>query len=107
MITLPNRNWWHGSRPSSGRFCVLALFSVAPLFSMRAVPMRAKIGLAFFVALCAQAVLTDQPVVSINGPQALVPLRSRWPSGWALALPCAWSLLPWSWRGRWWACRWA
>ena len=50
---------------------VLALFSVAPLFSMRAVPMRAKIGLAFFVALCAQAVLTDQPVVSINGPQAL------------------------------------
>ena len=50
---------------------VLAVFSVAPLFSMRAVPMRAKIGLAFFVALCAQAMLVDQPVVSLNGPQAL------------------------------------
>ncbi len=50
---------------------VLAVFSVAPLFSMRAVPMRAKVGLAFFVALCAQAMLVDQPVVSLNGPQAL------------------------------------
>ena len=50
---------------------VLAVFSVAPLFSMRAVPMRVKIGLAFFVALCAQAMLVDQPVVSLNGPQAL------------------------------------
>lgn len=50
---------------------VLAVFSVAPLFSMRAIPMRAKIGLAFFVALCAQAVLGDQPVISVNGPEAL------------------------------------
>lgn len=32
--------------------------------------MRAKIGLAFFVALCAQAVLVDQPVISLNGPEA-------------------------------------
>lgn len=50
---------------------VLAMFSVAPVFSMRAIPMRAKIGLAFLVALCAQAVLADQPVISVNGREAL------------------------------------
>ena len=50
---------------------VLAVFSTAPLFSMRVIPMRAKIGLAFFVALCAQGVLVDQPVISLNGREAL------------------------------------
>lgn len=48
---------------------VLALFSVAPVFSMRAVPMRAKVGLAFLVALCAQGGLVDQPMISVNGPE--------------------------------------
>lgn len=38
---------------------------------MRVIPMRAKIGLAFFVALCAQGVLVDQPVISLNGREAL------------------------------------
>ena len=50
---------------------VLAVFTVAPVFSMRAIPMRVKVGLAFLVALCAQAVLTDQPVISVNGREAL------------------------------------
>lgn len=50
---------------------VLALFSVAPVFSMRVIPMRAKIGLAFFVSLCAQTMLANQPVVPFNGPAAL------------------------------------
>lgn len=50
---------------------VLAVFSVAPLFSMRVIPMRAKIGLAFFVALCAQGVLVNQPVISLTGREAL------------------------------------
>ena len=50
---------------------VLAVFSVAPVFSMRSVPMRVKIGLAFLVALCAQAALESQPIISVNGPQAL------------------------------------
>ena len=50
---------------------VLALFSVAPVFSMRVIPMRVKIGLAFLVALCAQGVLGDQPVISVNGREAL------------------------------------
>lgn len=50
---------------------VLAVFSVAPVFSMRVIPMRVKIGLAFLVAVCAQAVLTEQPIVDINGREAL------------------------------------
>ena len=50
---------------------VLALFSVAPVFSMRVIPMRVKIGLAFFVSLCAQTMLADQPVVPLNSPAAL------------------------------------
>lgn len=50
---------------------VLAVFSTAPLFSMRVIPMRAKIGLAFFVALCAQGVLVNQPVISLTGRDAL------------------------------------
>lgn len=50
---------------------VLAMFSTAPLFSMRVIPMRAKIGLAFLVSLCAQAALINQPMILINGPTAL------------------------------------
>lgn len=50
---------------------VLAMFSVAPVFSQRVIPMRLKIGLAFLVAVCAQPVLGDQPVIGINSPQAL------------------------------------
>ena len=50
---------------------VLAVFTVAPVFSMRAIPMRLKIGLAFLVAVCGQGVLVDQPVISVNGPAAL------------------------------------
>ena len=46
---------------------LLALFSVAPVFSMRAIPMRAKIALAFFIALCAQPMLAQQKVVDFNG----------------------------------------
>lgn len=50
---------------------VLAVFSVSPVFSMRAIPVRARIGLAFFIALCAQGVLHDQPQIPFNGPDAL------------------------------------
>ena len=50
---------------------VLAVFSVAPIFSMRMIPMRVKIGLAFLVALCAQGILVNQPIVDINGRDAI------------------------------------
>lgn len=50
---------------------VLALFTSAPVFSQRAIPLRLKVGLAFLIALCAQPVLGEQPVVSIASAQAL------------------------------------
>lgn len=50
---------------------VLAMFTAAPVFSQRSIPLRAKVGLAFLVAVCAQITLQGQPVVSINSPQAL------------------------------------
>jgi flagellar biosynthetic protein FliR len=56
---------------------VLALFSVAPIFSMRVIPMRAKIALAFLIAVCAQGVLVDQPVISVNGRDALAAVAQQ------------------------------
>jgi flagellar biosynthesis protein FliR len=50
---------------------VLALFGVAPVFSSRSIPVRARIGLALLVAVAAQAGLPTQPVVSLSSPQAL------------------------------------
>ncbi len=50
---------------------ILALFSVAPVFSQRAVPMRYKVGMALVVALGAQASFMDQPVIAVNAPQAV------------------------------------
>ncbi len=49
----------------------LALFTAAPVLSSRAVPMRVKIGLAFFIALAAQPSLSGQPLVPLNTAQAL------------------------------------
>lgn len=50
---------------------VLAIFTAAPIFSSRAFPLRARIALAFLVAFAAQASLPNQPIVSVNSPQAL------------------------------------
>jgi len=50
---------------------VLALFSVAPVFAQRAVPLRLKIGLALLVAVCAQPMLGAQAVVAVDSAQAL------------------------------------
>ena len=50
---------------------VLGMFSVAPIFSLRSIPMRAKIGLALLVAISAQGVLDHQALISVNSPQAL------------------------------------
>ena len=49
----------------------LAVFTSAPVFSSRSVPLRARIGLAFLVALATQASLPDAPIVGFNDPQAL------------------------------------
>jgi flagellar biosynthetic protein FliR len=50
---------------------VLGVFTTAPIFSSRAFPIRARIGLAFLISLCAQATLTNQPMVGLNDAAAL------------------------------------
>ncbi|MET0208317.1 MAG: flagellar biosynthetic protein FliR [Variovorax sp.] len=50
---------------------VLGLFTTAPIFSTRAIPVRARIGLAFMIALCAQASLQAQPTVSLSSAAML------------------------------------
>lgn len=49
----------------------LAVFTAAPVFSSRSISIRAKVALAFFVALAAQASLQDLPTIGFNDPQAL------------------------------------
>lgn len=50
---------------------VLAMFTAAPIFSSRAIPVRAKIALAFFVALAAQGSFPEMPVIGFNDPNVL------------------------------------
>ncbi len=50
---------------------VLGLFTAAPVLSMRAMPVRVRVGLAGLVALCAQASLPPMPVVPLDSPAAL------------------------------------
>jgi flagellar biosynthetic protein FliR len=49
---------------------ILAVFSSAPVLSARALTPRARIGLAFFIALCAQAGLPATETVSLNDSRA-------------------------------------
>jgi flagellar biosynthesis protein FliR len=49
---------------------ILAVFSSAPIFSSRSVPIRARVGLAFLVAVCAQAALPPQPMIALTDPMA-------------------------------------
>ncbi len=50
---------------------VLAVFTTAPVFSSRQIPIRAKIALAFFVALASQASLPVMPIVGFADTQTL------------------------------------
>jgi flagellar biosynthetic protein FliR len=50
---------------------VLALFTAMPILSIRAVPMRARVALAFLIAVAAQPTLTGQTVIGIDSPHAL------------------------------------
>ncbi|WP_119157475.1 flagellar biosynthetic protein FliR [Caldimonas tepidiphila] len=55
----------------------LALFSVMPVFSNRTVPVRVRIGLAFFIALAAQAALPPAPVVPLDSAAAFLVLLQQ------------------------------
>lgn len=50
---------------------ILAVFTSAPVFSARSVTTRVRVGLAFLVALCAQAGLPEQPIISLNDSRAM------------------------------------
>ncbi|MGQ0709272.1 MAG: flagellar biosynthetic protein FliR [Rhodoferax sp.] len=50
---------------------ILALFSVVPVLSSRAVPVRVKIGLAFLIALAVSGVLPDAPMIGLSDSRAL------------------------------------
>ena len=65
---------------------ILALFTSAPVLSARSLPVRSRILLAFFIALCAQPGLTDQPQVSLNAPNALTVAMQQVAVGLALGL---------------------
>ena len=52
-------------------FRVLAVFTSAPIFSSRAFPLQARVGLALLIAIAAQPSFSGQPVISIAGPDAL------------------------------------
>lgn len=63
---------------------VLGLFTTAPIFSARAVPVRARIGLAALVALGAQATIPMPPAIGLNDPLALGVLVEQVAIGMAL-----------------------
>ena len=50
---------------------VLAVFTAAPIFSSKSIPVRARIALAFCISLASQASLQDQPLISLSSPEAL------------------------------------
>jgi flagellar biosynthetic protein FliR len=49
---------------------VLAVFTSAPVFSSRVFPVRARVALAFLVALASQASFPDAPIIGFNDPHA-------------------------------------
>ena len=49
---------------------VLAVFTAAPVFSSRVFPVRARIALAFLVAVAAQSDSPGSPVIGLNDPSA-------------------------------------
>ena len=50
---------------------VLALFTSAPFLSMRGVPVRVKVALAFFITVAAQASLPAAPAIALDSAVAL------------------------------------
>ena len=65
---------------------ILAVFSSAPIFSSRSVPVRTRVALALLIAVCAQAGLTDQPVIALTDPRALSVVMQQLVVGVAIGL---------------------
>ncbi|AOW12212.1 flagellar biosynthetic protein FliR [Hydrogenophaga crassostreae] len=65
---------------------ILAVFSSAPIFSARSVPMRTRVALALLVAVCAQAGMPEQPVIGLTDPRALAVVMQQVIVGVAIGL---------------------
>jgi flagellar biosynthetic protein FliR len=51
---------------------VLSLFTTAPVLSQRNVPLRARVGLAFLITVCAQASLPAMPAIALDSSVAVL-----------------------------------
>lgn len=51
---------------------VLALFTTMPVLSLRTVPMRLRVALAFMIVVCAQVSLPPMPVVALDSATAVL-----------------------------------
>jgi flagellar biosynthetic protein FliR len=51
---------------------VLALFSALPVLGQRMVPVRVRVALSFFIALAAQPLLPEMPLVALDTPAAFM-----------------------------------
>lgn len=72
MITLTEAQLYAWVSPIFWPFLrVLAVFTSAPVFSSRAFPVRARIALAFLVAVASQASLPSMPIIGFNDADAL------------------------------------
>ncbi len=63
---------------------VLAVFTSAPVFSAKMVPVRARVALAFLVALASQASLPPADIIGFNDPRALGVLMQQMGVGLSL-----------------------
>jgi flagellar biosynthetic protein FliR len=71
MLTLTEAQFIQWMNPLLWPFLrALALFSALPVLGTRAVPTRVRVGLAAFIALCAQGSLPDSPPIALDSPVA-------------------------------------
>ena len=71
MITLSEAQLYAWVSPIFWPFLrILAVFTSAPVLSSRAFPIRAKVALAFFIALASQASLPSMPIIGFNDTAA-------------------------------------
>jgi flagellar biosynthetic protein FliR len=53
-------------------FRVLGLFTAAPVLSMKVIPRRVRLSLAFLIVVCAQPSLPESPPINMNSAEALM-----------------------------------
>jgi flagellar biosynthesis protein FliR len=86
VLTFDEAQIWAWVSPLLWPFLrVLALFGAVPVIGQRGVPVRARVGLAFLIALAAQASLPVMPVVALDSPLAAMLVVQQLLIGLAMA----------------------